>query len=161
MSNLKLNILEKLELKKEKALSWHLDDCMNHRTALALAPGEESTFEFKYQKFLKGLSASLNGIPKGEINQTAVRVICTVLEEFEINVDEAEAFILYTIRDLGKFRTKDKKLLTELKGHWGNLKDYELSESEFDVTLRELKNVGLIDFRRGAITIPENIVIKL
>jgi hypothetical protein len=160
MSNIKLNILEKVELKSEKALSWLLDDCMNRRTVLNTMPGMENTFEFKYQKFLKGIDVALNGVPKSEVSQTAVKVLCAVFEEFEIDVTEPEAFIIYTIRDLGKFRTKDKKLLPELKGYWGTLKEYTLDDSEFAVTLRELKNVGLIDFRRGAITLPENFVVR-
>jgi hypothetical protein len=160
MSNIKLNILEKVELKSDKALSWLLDDCMNTRTVLNTMPGMENTFEFKYQKFLKGLDVALNSVAKNETPQTAVKILCAVLETFDIDITEPEAFILYMIRDIGKFRTKDHKLIIELRGQWGTLKQYALEESEYNVTLRELKNVGLIDFRRGAITLPENIVVR-
>ena len=86
---------------------------------------------------------------------------CTIFDEFDINVSPEEAFIIFNLKDLGKFRTKDKKLLNDLKGFWGTHKEYALEDSDFNETLRELKNVGLIDFRRGAITLPENLVIKL
>lgn len=161
MSNIKAEILDKIDLKKDKALSWLLDDCINTRTALNTMPGEEGVFEFKYQKFLKEYAASLNGVSKSDFNKTAVDILVTIFDEFDINVSPEEAFIIFNLKDLGKFRTKDKKLLNDLKGFWGTHKEYALEDSDFNETLRELKNVGLIDFRRGAITLPENLVIKL
>jgi hypothetical protein len=160
MSNIKANILEKLELKNEKSLSWLLDECINRKTALNKVPGEEDTFEFRYQKFLKGMDTILNGQGKNNAPHVAVKILITVMEEFKIDISEEEAFIIYNLRDLGKFKEKDKKLFGNLKGQWGSLKAYALEETEFNETLRELKNVGLLELRKGAISLPQNVVVR-
>ena len=70
---------------------------------------------FHFQSFFKGFSEFVNHFGKDKKYISGVHALTIITDELGYELEPAEAFILYHIRELGKFRLREDKLLSELK----------------------------------------------
>lgn len=160
MSNYQTDILERLDIKNKAALSHLLSQSLTTHRRLNSVDLAEPVSVFKMPAFLKGVNSLLTEVPKKMMPHKAVEILFTCFEIFGYDVSKQECFLLYNLRDLGKFRIKDQKLFTELEAQWGEFQEYRVEKSDFKVMLRELKNIKFIEMRRGAITLVEQVVLS-
>jgi hypothetical protein len=160
VSTLKEEILEQLQLKNEVGLSQLLQNCMTLHRMLNNIPLDNPVTEFKIPKFLLGIKPILNEVPKRDFTTTAIRIIKIVFDKFDYELSDKEILALYEIRGLGKFKKKDSVLLEELNKEYSGQADYTYEKYELRDILKELKNIGLIDFRRGAIMISDRVMLE-
>lgn len=159
MSTLKEQIIERLEIKNEVGLSHLLTNCMVVHKMLNNMVLDNPVTEFKIPKFLQGIKPILNEVSKKEFMLNVVEIIKIVFDSFDYELSDEEIFILYSLRDLGRFKIKDSKLLSDLEKEYSQYPAYKVEKAEFKQILRELKNVGLIDLRRGAIMLSERVML--
>jgi len=154
-------ILERVELNKKDNLAKWL--------GRAISVSDDSTTRttqthqnilFKTDVFFEGLNQALNETVKEERLLTGVGLVEIVLDELGFEIEKEDAFIVYHLRDLGKFKITDKKLKEQLKGLWGQHKDYALDDQEFARTLKHLMRTGLLDFRKGNMTMKKSVIIR-
>ncbi|MBK24661.1 MAG: hypothetical protein CME70_11755 [Halobacteriovorax sp.] len=154
-------ILERVELNKKDNLAKWL--------GRAISVSDDSTTRttqtyqnilFKTDVFFEGLNQALNETVKEEKLLTGVGLVEIVLDELGFEIEKEDAFIVYHLRDLGKFKITDKKLKEQLKGLWGQHKDYALDDQEFARTLKHLMRMGLLDFRKGNMTMKKSVIIR-
>lgn len=159
MVNLKEEIIEQLELKNETHVSHLITNSFTTHKLLNNMLLEKPRTEFKIPKFLLGIKPIVNEIPKRDIMDKTVQLIVLVLEKIGIELSPEEAFVLYQLKDLGKFRLKDSKLFQDLEKEYSTHSAFRVEKSEFKQILIELKNVGLIELRKGSIMLSERVMI--
>lgn len=155
MNNFKEEILEQIDIRNKNGLSILLGSSMKHHRTLNSMDLAEPALEFKLQNFLKGLKPILNEIPQSKISDVAVQILKVTFDVFDYELSKEECFVLYALRDLGKFRMKDSKLLIDLEKQWEEYPEYRVDKEELKYILKELKNIKIIEFRRGAIILSE------
>lgn len=155
------NILERVELNKKDKLAVWLGRCI--KTSDDSCKRTTATHDnvlFKMDVFFEGLAKSLNETVKEKKLLVGVEILEVVLDELGFEIEKEDAFLIYHLRDLGKFKITDKKLKEQLKGMWGQYKDYVLTDQEFSRTLKILMKMGLIDFRKGNLTLKKEVLIR-
>ena len=155
--NLKDIILAEVEISKESALSQLLSQSITILRMLDNIPLPSPATELKTQKFLKGLALIVNDKNKNEKIDSIIKIIQVSLSEFDIELSEEESIVYYSLRDQGRFKVKDEKLFSQFRDEFGFYKNLEIEKREFQDILKELKNVGLIDYRRGTVTLGERV----
>lgn len=116
--------------------------------------------EFKVQHFLRGLKPLVSEYKTKEAMDIIVSLIGIVLKQWGYEISKAECFVIYQLKDLGKFRIKDDKLFTQLQAEWSNFKEYTMDSEEYKQSLKDLKNIKFIDLRRGAITFNPVVILR-
>lgn len=118
------------------------------------------TISFKFGKLLDGLErfSKHSDMEKALIHGTDT--LLAILDGLQFKVDESEAFLLYQLRKLGKFRKREKDLLDELKKLWKIFPQYELTDGEFSASLKSLMREKLILYRKGTIQINLSFVVR-
>ncbi len=159
MIDIKTAVLEEIELKQENKLSHLYTNSLKSLGMLNNMKLDTPVLEFKLQIFLKGLESVINEVPKKEKMNTIVKIMQITFEKLGYEVEPNEAYVLYQIRDLGRFRLKDDKLWKDLEKSWGEHPQFRFEKSDYKVILNGLKNIRFIDTRRGSITLGENIII--
>lgn len=146
---------------QEKHLRQLLSNCFTIvKDSIEEKGSDMADVQFFVMKFFKELPRTLNGIKRSELYEKGAKLLCLIFNKLDVDVTEQECFVLFHFRELGKFRTKEKKVFNELKVEWGLHKDYSLDEPDFLEAVRELKNHGFIGHRRGSITLNEACVFR-
>lgn len=123
--------------------------------------GEElADVHFKIAPFMKDLPACFNGIKRSELYKTAAEVLYLIFSEFSVEIEKEECFVWFHFREIGKFRMKEEQVMNDLKAEWGLHKEFTLDKANFEYAVRQLKNHGLINLRRGSITLPDATVFR-
>ena len=158
--DIKEKILEKIELKSTVSLSQLITK--NFKTERMLNSMELATpvTIFRIQHFLRGLSSIVSEFKKQEAMSAIVKIIQTVFEQWEYEFTEQECFVIYHLKDLGKFRLKDDKFYTQLENEWSTFSIYRMDKSEFEQSLKDLKNLKVIDLRRGTIMFNPTVILQ-
>ncbi len=159
--NYKQLILEEIDIKNTSGLSILIDNSTTVLRMLNSMELDNPVLEFRVPKFLKGLKALLNEVPANKIPEVVVHILQTCFKHLGIELTDQECFVLYQLRDLGKFRLKDAKLLQDLEKQFGQFPQYKVDKTELKHVLYELKAIKLIDVRRGSITLTEQITIHM
>ena len=115
---------------------------------------------FKMNVFFKGFSPFHNEIAKGKSYEAGVHALSVIFEELAVEVEKEECFILFHIRNLGKFRLREDKLLKELKDKWHEYKAYTIPDQEFTRALKNMMRTGLIDYRKGNLHLKPSLLIR-
>ncbi len=118
------------------------------------------TISFKFGQLLEGIEHLASS--KGKENQQALGtdLLMAILEGLQLNVDEAECFLLFQLRKLGRFRKRESEFLTELKGLWKTYPDYELADQDFSRALKSLMREKLILYRKGSIQVNTSFILR-
>jgi len=115
---------------------------------------------FKVEVLFKNFAKFIDEFGKDNKYEAGVEVLSVICEELGIEIDKEECFILFHIRDLGKFRMKESKLLDELKPLWKKYKDYALDDQDFSYALKSLMRKDFIQYRRGNLHIKPSVIIR-
>ena len=115
---------------------------------------------FKLSEFLKGFSPFNNELGKGNSYEAAVQALMIIFEELGVDIEKEECFILFHIKDLGKFRMREEKLFKELTELWHKHNDYKLSDNEFSRALKNMMRIGVIDYRRANLQLKPSFLIR-
>lgn len=167
--DLRAKIIESSGINNEKGLKMLLRDTLYHardnisvdkmKEAEAFGDDVKTSIDFRYQKFLKGLDPLLNNVKSNQTTQVAVDLLHSIFELIGVEIDKDECFLLYEMRDLGKFRLKEDQFYIDLEKKWRG-SDFVLSKVDYKEALKGLKNGDLINFRRGSITLNESLIMR-
>ncbi len=155
------NILSKVELENEEKLRIHLERSLRISTdTFKSTYATEDNIVFKVEVFFKTLQNVLTEF-KADVRTTfGVNLLSLIFEELGMEIEPAECFILHHIRNLGKFRVRQDNLYKELQVEWKTFKGFEIEESDFSYTLKNLMRADLIEYRRKNILINKQIIIR-
>jgi hypothetical protein len=157
------NIVEKSAISKKVVYASHLKKCIQefHEVEGERVDPRFHKVIFKLNDFFKGFSPFIHEYGKEKKYEAGVEALQKICDELGLEVDENECFVLFHLRDLGKFRMKESKLHQELKALWKKTyKDYEIGDVEFSRVLRNLRDEKLIKYRRGNMSLCQNIILK-
>lgn len=156
------NIVEKAKFQKKDLFHDLMRKCIhvsNDSTKSTYAIHDNIVF--KVETLFKGLTPFINEYGKDKKYEAGVEALSTICEELGLDIDKEECFILFHIRDLGKFRKKESELLDELKPLWkGQYQDFALSDQDFSYALRGLMQKKFIDYRRGNLHLKPSVIIR-
>ena len=154
------DIVEKSFTQKKELFSKLLSKCIYKSKSFATV--DEFRFEsviFSVDKLFKGFSPFINELGKDTKYESGVAALSTILEELDIEVDKNECFMLFHMRDLGKFRINEAKLHHELKTLWKKYPHYYLEDIEFSYSLKNLMRKKLINYRRVSVYLNPSVLI--
>lgn len=130
----------------------------------AMISGEDNpnltSISFKWAKFLEGLPFFANSRGKEQAYKVGTETIMAVTNALQFELDEEEAFLLFHLRGLGKFRKRESDLLKELKKLWVDYPEYEMADRDFSRSLKNLMREKFINYRKGNITLNPSFVIR-
>ena len=145
-------VLNGIVLKNEQKFMSHLNQCLTSIKRLNSMEVDHAVYELQIQKFLRGLGPLLSEFKNKDRMSIIINLIKNLFAFYEYELEPEECYILYHLKDLGKFRIKDDTLFNDLQKSWKEFPDYELEKSDFKDAVKGLKNVKLIDSRKGSIT---------
>ena len=158
------NIIEKISFTKKDSFSMLLNQCIHTYTRKEEEEREQRrnyrSVIFKMDYFFKNFSPFINELGKDKKYEAGIEALSIISEELGIEIDKSECFILFHLRNQGKFKIKESKLLMELKKIWGQYKHYALDDQEFSAALRNLRNERAIDYRKGNLQISPTIILR-
>jgi len=115
---------------------------------------------FKMDAFFKGFPLFINEFGKDKKYEAGVHALMVILDQLGVEIEPQDCFILFHVRDLGKFRIREEKLLKELEELWSRHKDFKLEKNDFSYALKDLMRKKLIGYRRGNITMNPSVLIR-
>lgn len=115
---------------------------------------------FKFADFMAGFRDFENHFGKDKKYKSGVHALSAITNELGFEFEDKELFILYHIKDLGKFRTKESKLFDELSKIWPTYKEFKLEKDELTYALKDLMRAKFIEYRRGNVTLNKNIIVR-
>lgn len=154
-------IAEKLSFDKKDKVIQLLSRCISECTE----SGKRTTAMYdnvviKVGPLLDAISKFLNDVPKINKFNFGVESIDIIFNELGLEIDKEDAFLIYHLRDLGKFKIRESKLKEELNILWKEHKEYVLDDQEFSRTLKVLMRMGILDYRKGNLTLKNEILIR-
>jgi len=155
------NIVEKVEFSKKELFGEFLAKCIhvsNDSTKSTYAIHDNMAF--KVNEFFKGFNSFQNEYGRDKKYLAGVEALMAICEELGVDIDKEECFILYHLRDLGKFRMKETKLYDELQKEWQRHKDFALEKQDFSYALKSLMKKDFITYRRGNLYLNPTIIIR-
>ena len=158
--DLKQIILDKIELKNTTALSQLITQNFRTQRMLNSMDLDNPATELRFQHFLRGLRQLVSEYKIKEGMDVMITIIETTFDAWGYEISRQECFLLYHLKDLGKFRIKDDKYFSQMEEQWATFKDYKMEKDEFKQSLKDLKNIKFIDLRRGAITFNPVVVLR-
>ncbi len=157
-------IVKNANFNNKENLRSFLNNCIyqyyNENEADKESQREYKSVVFKLSYFYKNFSPFVNAYGKDKKYDAGVEALFCIAQELKIEIDKSECFILFHLRNLGKFKIKESKLLMELKGLWGQYKEYALDDQSFSAALRTLRDERLISYRKGSLSVSPTIIIR-
>ena len=158
------NIVEKISFTKKSSFSDFLAKCIKPYVNPDESDREsQRTFRsiiFNLDFFLKNFAPFINEHGKDKKYEAGVEALYLISEEIKLDLDESDCFILFHLRDLGKFRIKQSKLYEELQKAWSQYKHYRLDEQDFSKALRAMRKSKVIEYRKGNLQLASTIIIR-
>lgn len=124
---------------------------------------EDSPYEsvaFKLDVLFQGFSPFINHFGKDKKYESGVEALSAICEVLELGIDRSECFIIFHIRELGKFRMKESTLLEELRPLWSKYKAYKLEGVDFSYSLKNLMKYKFIAYRKGNLHLNSTIMLR-
>ena len=115
---------------------------------------------FKMDTFFKGFPLFINEFGKDKKYEAGSHALMTIFEVLGVEIEKQDCFILFHIRDLGKFRIREEKLYKELDEVWTKYRDFRLEPLDFSYALKDLMRKKLIGYRRANITTSPSVLIR-
>ena len=154
-------IIEKSQFPQADKLEAYLSKCMHvSKDTPKSTYAPEDNVLFKTEVFLKGFKPFENSLGKGHSYAAAAKLLQITLDEIGIDIEPEECFILYHLRDLGKFRLREDKLYDELKPLWVHYHQFKIEKEDFTYTLKQLMRAKFIDYRRGNLWLKPSLLIR-
>ncbi len=164
MSDLELtydDIIEKIEFRKKQNFETLIKKCIHvsndsSTSTYAVHPN----IVFKLDSFFKGFPSFVNEFGKDKKYLAGVHAIGVICEALGLEIEPEESFVLFHLRDLGKFRKSEKELAKELKNIYSNYKEFTLEGVELTYALKSLMKKKFIDYRRGNLHLKPSLIIR-
>lgn len=157
-------IVEKISFHKKQLFAEFLGKCIQQyyreEEAEKESLREYKSVLFKLDYFFKNFAPFINECGKDKKYESGVEALYLICEELGVEIDKSECFIVFHLKDLGKFKIKESKLYDELKSVWGQYKHYRLEPSDFSAALRNLRNERVIDYRKGNLTVNPTLILR-
>ena len=118
-----------------------------------------SSVLFKINIFFDSLAKMSNSLPKDQKLLAGVETLSIVFDALGFGIEPEEAFVLYHLRDLGKFKIKESKLKEQLAQPWKQHKEYALNDHDYTLTIKALTRMGLIEHKKGNLNLKLDIII--
>lgn len=115
---------------------------------------------FKLDILFKGFSPFINEFGKSKKYLAGVSALDVICDELGVEMDPSECFILFHLRDLGKFKIREAKLHLELKSLWGQYKEYRLDDGEFSYALKSMMRKKFINYRKGNLSVNPSVLLS-
>lgn len=155
------NILEKIEFKNKDLFKKLLLKCVQvSKDSGTSTYAIHDSVLFKFETLFKEFTPFLNEFGKDKKYEAGVHALAVICEELAYEMDKEEYFILFHIRDLGKFRLAEKKLRAELEELWKQYPDYALDSRDFSISLKNLMRKKFIQYRAGNLHINKSVIIR-
>jgi hypothetical protein len=158
------NITEKIRFQKKEAFSQFLNKCIHIYKPVKYDEREElrdyKSVVFKLNTFFKNFSPFQSEFGTDKKYEAGVEALYVISDELGIEIDKSECFILFHLRDQGKFKIKEEKLFKELKSLWPHYKEYELADQDFSRALRNLRDERMIDYRKRTLVPCPTVLIR-
>ncbi|WP_412463184.1 hypothetical protein [Halobacteriovorax sp. RT-2-6] len=156
-------ILERVEFKKMDQFEELLHKCIhvsNDSSKSTYAIYENMVF--KLDAFFKGFVNFQNEFGKDKKYIAAVHALSAICYGLGIELEDEELFIIYHLKDQGKFRKREKDLHAELKNLWAGYpyKEFAMADVDFSHSLKNLMRAKFIDYRRGNLHINQSLIIR-
>ena len=155
------SIGEEISFKKKDLFLELLSKCI--RVDKSSTKESSSVYDnvlFDVNKLFKGFSPFINEHGKDKKYESGVEALSVICDKLGVEIEKSECFILFHIRDLGKFRMKESKLHDELKSLWGQYKHYKLEDRDFSYALKSLMRNRFINYRRGSLHLNPTVLIR-
>jgi hypothetical protein len=156
------NILEKLDYENKDKLSALL-----YKVIEEVRFDEEEPYPIYKEVLIRldilfdGFSPWINNYGKDKKYESGVEILGLICEELGIEVEKSECFILFHLRDLGKFKMRESKLINDLRPIWGQYKHYKLEDGEFSYALKCLMRNKLIHYRKGNLQLNQTVLVRI
>jgi hypothetical protein len=155
------NILEKIEFSKKESFGKLLEKTLGiaHKDTKSTYAIHENVV-FRVNELFKGFSSYINEFGKDKKYEAGVHALKTICDEIAVEIEKEECFILFHLRDLGKFRKKESDLFKELSDLWHNYPDYRMEKTDLTYALKNLMRMKFITYRRGNLYLNQNIIVR-
>lgn len=150
-----INFVKKDEFKLLLEKSIHVSNDSSNDELL-----ENPNIIFKMDTFFKGFPLFINEHGKDKKYEAGCHALMTIFEALGVEIEKQDCFILFHVREIGKFRIREEKLYKELDEIWSRYKDYRLEPIDFSYALKDLMRKNLIGYRRGNITMNQSVLIR-
>ena len=119
-----------------------------------------SNVSFKLADLLVGLNTFASSKGKAHTLRLGTETFLTITHALQYELDETEAFLMFHLRSLGRFRKREADLLQELTKLWQQYPEYEMTKHEFSRALKELMRSKFIEYRRGNLHLTQSFIIR-
>lgn len=130
----------------------------------AVITGEDNpdmvSLSFKLGLLLEGLVYFANTKGKEKAPDVGAKTVLTITNALQFELDEAEAFLLYHLNTITKFRKKESELLAELKKLWVQFPEYAMEDRIFSRALKTLMREKFINYRKGNLQLNPSFIIR-
>ncbi|MCF8060626.1 MAG: hypothetical protein K9K67_15090 [Bacteriovoracaceae bacterium] len=155
------NILEKIKFDKLDKFEILLKSTITHVWSTEKEPDPRfHSVSFKLAEFFDGFTGFLNFYGKENKYQAGVEALSIICNELQIDIDEGECFLIFHIRNLGKFRKRESELLLELKNLWTQYPNYKMEDREFSKALKNLMRNKFINYRKGNLHLNPSVLLR-
>ncbi len=152
LQNVDFTAMDKFEVLIKKTISG------------AMISGEDNpdmvSLSFKLGQLLEGLVYFANTKGKDKAPDLGAKTLLTITNALQFELDEGEAFLLYHLNTISKFRKKESELLAELKRLWIQFPEYAMEDREFSRALKSLMRDKFINYRKGNLQLNPTFVIR-
>lgn len=115
---------------------------------------------FKLGILLEGLIYFANSKGKEKGMDLGAKTMLTITNALQFELDESEAFLLYYLHTITKFRKKESELLAELKRLWVTFPEYKMEDLAFSHALKFLMREKFINYRKGNLQLNPTFIIR-
>lgn len=155
------NIIEKISFEKKDEFKLLLEKSIQiSRDSSNDELLENPNLMFKMDKYFKGFPLFINSKGKDKKYEAGVEGLMVIFEQLGIEITKEECFILFHIRELGKFKVREEKLFKELNELWPRYKEYKLESADFSYALKDLMRKKLIGYSRRLVTFQPTVLIR-
>ncbi|MCT4643026.1 MAG: hypothetical protein N4A33_12115 [Bacteriovoracaceae bacterium] len=155
------SILEKSTFSKKEIFKKILNKSLHYyNDSTKESYSEHKSIMFRFSILFKEFSSLINEKGKNKQYEAGVEALRIICDEIAIDLEDSELFILFHLRNLGKFRKKETDLKDELDKLWKTYPHYELSSSDFSYTLKNLMRAKFITYRRGNLYLNQSVLVR-
>jgi hypothetical protein len=121
---------------------------------------ESSLLYFGLVGFLQSSSGFTNGCQKSKKCEAGVIALMAICQELGFDIEDEECFILFHLRNLGKFKIKESVLRQELKTLAKEYPQYIMEDRELTYALKNLRKMNFITYRKSTIQLSNGLTVR-
>ena len=155
------NIMNRISFRRKDDFRKHLLKCIHTSTNTKMVSHEEhENVIFKLLVFLQEFTPFLYEHGKEKKYLSGVEALLITIEELGYEIEKEDVFVLFHLREHGRFKVKESKLKEELELLWKSYPEFKLEGNELSYTLKDLMRKKLINYRKGNLEINPNVLIR-